>query len=284
MIERSHSKIIAVGDLHGAYHEFLQILEPFNILDDQLNFIATDTTLVQLGDICDRGYDSYNIYQLLIKWQKQAALLNSQVLFILGNHEVMNIFGIYHYNTIEEISSFSAQDQKNNRNAFLDAFSRGGWLFNWLIKQTAIVKVGSLIFAHADLPMSLGSSSIKTINENILSAIIDFDGNKDQTLPEVLFSGSSVLWCRSVSQRPEQCYQDKLSKFLSDNLASTYVCGHTVAKAVNRRFSDNYLCIDTGISPYYYKNLTALLVEDGIIYICTINQGKIEKEKIRDTQ
>ena len=36
-------KIIAIGDLHGAYFELIKIVQTLNLVDEKLNWIANDT-------------------------------------------------------------------------------------------------------------------------------------------------------------------------------------------------------------------------------------------------
>ena len=52
------AKIVAVGDLHGDYEQYLQILNDNQLIDTKLNWQGGKTHFVQLGDIPDRGPDS----------------------------------------------------------------------------------------------------------------------------------------------------------------------------------------------------------------------------------
>src|SRR5262245_43253405 len=48
-------RILAVGDVHGAYDRFLDILRVAAVVDDGGQWIGGRTHLVQLGDVLDRG-------------------------------------------------------------------------------------------------------------------------------------------------------------------------------------------------------------------------------------
>src|SRR5260370_40691467 len=51
-------RIVAVGDVHGAYDRFVEILKTAGLIDDQLHWSGGRAHLVQTGDVVDRGPDS----------------------------------------------------------------------------------------------------------------------------------------------------------------------------------------------------------------------------------
>lgn len=66
--------IYVLSDLHGHFNIFLKMLEKIHFTDDDLLYI--------LGDCCDRGPNSLEIYLFLQKHKKNMILLK-------GNHEIM---------------------------------------------------------------------------------------------------------------------------------------------------------------------------------------------------
>ncbi len=70
-------KHYALGDIHG-------YKEPYNIA---LRQIKREDSLVLIGDVVDRGPDGVEILQDLIK--RKANTPESNITFILGNHEIM---------------------------------------------------------------------------------------------------------------------------------------------------------------------------------------------------
>lgn len=103
-------KIIAVGDLHGDYENFVKILKGTELIDQELHWIGGQTHLVQNGDIMDRGPDAKKIFDLLMKLEKEAEAAGGRVHMLIGNHEEMNITGIAFdyvgYVTVEQFLSF----------------------------------------------------------------------------------------------------------------------------------------------------------------------------------
>ena len=86
-------RIVAIGDVHGDYEQYLQILRDNNLIDADLDWIGGKTHLVQVGDVPDRGPDSLKIMRHLRQLAKQAKRQRGYVHALLGNHEAMNIQG-----------------------------------------------------------------------------------------------------------------------------------------------------------------------------------------------
>lgn len=115
------NKIVAVGDLHGDYENFVKILLGTHLVDQDLHWIAGRTHLVQLGDVLDRGPSARKIFDLLIRLEQEAEQAGGKVHALLGNHEEMALAGISFdypgFVTVEEFLSFLPDtfiDQKQN--------------------------------------------------------------------------------------------------------------------------------------------------------------------------
>jgi hypothetical protein len=87
-------KIVAVGDIHGDYGNFIKILKKAGIMDDSFSWVAGKTHFVQNGDVMDRGDYAKSILDLIIKLQKEAEEAGGKVHMLLGNHEELNITGM----------------------------------------------------------------------------------------------------------------------------------------------------------------------------------------------
>jgi hypothetical protein len=111
-------KIVAVGDLHGDYDAFISIISDpeVGIVDRDLRWIAGNTHFVQLGDVMDRGFYAKDIFDLLIRLEKEAAAAGGMVHFLLGNHEELNLMGISldypDYVTSQQFHDFLPEDYR----------------------------------------------------------------------------------------------------------------------------------------------------------------------------
>lgn len=65
-------RTLVMGDVHGAYTEMMQALE-------RANFNPEEDFLISLGDLCDRGPDTYEIVNYLCKLPMHV--------FVRGNHD-----------------------------------------------------------------------------------------------------------------------------------------------------------------------------------------------------
>jgi hypothetical protein len=103
-------RIVAVGDLHGDYEDFIKILKGTGIVDDRLAWAGGKAHLVQTGDILDRGPQAKEILDLLRRLEREAAKAGGMVHVLLGNHEELNITGIAFdypdYVTVEQFVAF----------------------------------------------------------------------------------------------------------------------------------------------------------------------------------
>ena len=91
------ARIIAIGDLHGDYEAFTQLLSQAELIDERGKWSGGSTILVQTGDVPDRGPDSLKIIQHLQRLQKQAPRRDGRVITLVGNHEAMNMTGDLRY-------------------------------------------------------------------------------------------------------------------------------------------------------------------------------------------
>jgi hypothetical protein len=89
-------RIVAVGDLHGDYDNFILILKnpKVGLVDDNLHWSGGKTHLVQIGDIMDRGDKAKEILDLLMRLEKEAEAAGGKAHILLGNHEELNITGM----------------------------------------------------------------------------------------------------------------------------------------------------------------------------------------------
>ena len=143
-------RIVAVGDLHGDYEVFINILKVNKIIDEENHWIAGKTHLVQIGDIFDRGTHAKSILDFLMILEKEAEVAGGKVHALIGNHEFMNIAGIAFdyrgYVSLEQFVSFLPKEyveememkfrqkigenspRENNSDYFFDPNLRTEWL------------------------------------------------------------------------------------------------------------------------------------------------------------
>ena len=85
--------IVAIGDVHGDFDDFVGILQRTGLIDKQNHWNGGNATFVQLGDLLDRGPKPRDVMDLMMALEKEAAQSGGRGVSLLGNHEAMNIMG-----------------------------------------------------------------------------------------------------------------------------------------------------------------------------------------------
>ena len=146
--ENDYNRIFVMSDIHGQYELFLKMLDKIKLKRKDL--------LVIIGDICDRGKKSYEIYMKCMKMIK----LGYNLKFILGNHEDMlledleNDYPIRYeteYSVFRNSKYFENKDMKDwHEENFLEEIE---WLVKWLKNCPLIIYGNENIFVHAGLDL-----------------------------------------------------------------------------------------------------------------------------------
>ena len=121
LVARAPSRVVAIGDVHGAYTEFLTLLQRAGLADAKRRWTGGAATLVQLGDVVDRGPRTRECLDLVMDLERQAAKAGGQLIPLLGNHEAMNVMGDVRYVTPEIYRTFATPQSDEVRDqAFQD--------------------------------------------------------------------------------------------------------------------------------------------------------------------
>jgi len=112
-------KVVAVGDLHGDYENFVTILKEVSLVDEELHWIGGSVHLIQTGDVLDRGPGAKAIFDLIKRLESEAEKAGGMVHMLIGNHEEMNITGIAidqpRYVTLSQFLSFLPQKYRDEK-------------------------------------------------------------------------------------------------------------------------------------------------------------------------
>ncbi|WP_036094968.1 metallophosphoesterase [Leptotrichia trevisanii] len=146
--ESDYNRIFIMSDIHGQYDLFLKMLGKIDLKREDL--------LVIMGDICDRGEESYEIYMKYMKMIK----LGYNLKFILGNHEDMlledleNDYPIRYeteYSVFRNSKYFKKKSIKDwHEENFLVEIE---WLVKWLEDSPLVILGNENIFVHAGLDL-----------------------------------------------------------------------------------------------------------------------------------
>ena len=164
-------RIIAFGDVHGAFDQLFRLLRDLDVIDDSGSWTAGSTHLVSLGDLLDRGADSKKVMDLLMKLQSEAPAAGGQVHVVLGNHELMNLTGDLRYVSKGEYAAFAepgaaadvpeagGDQPPPGFEAHREAFLPNGAYGQWLLQQPSVLVVNDTAFVHGGLPPLAATAS-----------------------------------------------------------------------------------------------------------------------------
>lgn len=287
-------RIVAIGDVHGDYDSFVEVLREAELINRRRNWIGGETHLVQVGDLPDRGPDTDKIVELVRKLQEQAIEDGGRVHALIGNHEAMNMLGDLRYVHPGEYEAFRTRNSRalrdefyrrhvqlmtqndpefsadsNYRTHFDERFPLGyvehrqawaptGDIGSWVLGNNAVLRIGRVLFLHAGIsPETLGTP-ISDINQQIRS---ELGGNlgEEMGLSE---RDDGPLWFRGLSQQTALSDLEHVDAVLEFYEVDHIVVGHTPGLGtVVPRFGGKVFVVDSGLGAYYGSHLASLEIQ-----------------------
>jgi len=117
-------RVVAVGDVHGSLDGLGGILEEAGVIDASGQWIGGSTTLVQQGDLLDRGLMVREVMDLLMRLQREAPKAGGEVICLLGNHEGMNLLGLVRDVNPEVFATFADENSEALREEAFASMAR----------------------------------------------------------------------------------------------------------------------------------------------------------------
>jgi len=273
--------IVVVGDVHGAYDRYLEILKTAGIIDGDGHWSAGKTHFVQLGDVVDRGDDSRKALDFNRRLEGEAEKAGGQAHLLLGNHEVARMLGDLRLTVPGEYAAFATADSVKRRDEFLEtlkfpseaereqaaaqlppgliemrqAFGREGDYGKWLRQLPVVVKIDGIVFAHGGISPSIASMGCAAINDQVRQELTDdLDNTRAAPLESLAARVEGPLWYRGLAQEPDS-FAPRVGEILSALGARAIVIAHTVATTgrITPRFDGRVIQIDTGMQPAYVQ-------------------------------
>lgn len=238
-------RIVSIGDLHGDLVQTMRVLQLANlmavpVLGEPAQWVGGDATLVQMGDILDRGDDEIGILRLLWQLAEGAEEAGGAVYILNGNHETLNVAGDFRYVTPaafreSAIVALGTADFGSPGVSFtmqararLALFSPGAPLARKLAQNPTVLIVNDSVFAHGGLLPVHVTYGLERINEDVSRWML---GGPEP--PEnLVYSQDSVVWNRSYSRdhptsREQANACNKLRETLDALGVKRLVVGHT---------------------------------------------------------
>jgi hypothetical protein len=263
---RTTERIVAIGDVHGAYDRFVETLRAAGLVDGRTRWSGGRAILVQTGDVLDRGPDSRKALDLLRRLEGEAMRAGGGVYPLLGNHEVMRLIGDWRYVNPEEIAAFRTADSADLRErayAFVvaaaagrakelqqpfdapafreqfmkevplgyveirQAFGPAGEYGRWLRERHAVVKIDGVVFVHGGITAATAALGCAGINEAVRRDLMVANPTPEQAQTLLSSSEAGPLWYRGLAEEPDPAFAPEVTTILGVLGARAIVIGHT---------------------------------------------------------
>jgi hypothetical protein len=276
-------RIVAVGDVHGAYERFAAILQEAKIINAEHHWIGEKAILVQTGDMMDRGPDSRKALDLLRQLELEAPKAGGQVHALIGNHEAMRVQEILRDASAEEAGEFRAADSEKTRERYystaatdaraaadrankpfdekafkqtflqatmlgyvemMKAFSPDGDYGKWLKSHDAMIKINGIIFMHGGPSAPIAAMGCANVNAAVRRELSRVVPVDEKMM---IWRADGPLWYRGYvdgNAKPGE-FEAALEKLD----AKAIVVGHTTFgnATITPRFDGKLVPIDTGM-------------------------------------
>ncbi len=293
-------KVVAVGDLHGAYDEFVAILQGTGLVGPDLAWTGGKTHLVQMGDVLDRGPRAKDIFDLIRRLEPEARAAGGRVHMLIGNHEAMALMGLsFDYQgfvTPEQFTAFVPERiRRRAETEYRRKYGPGADLMKmwaetlpanegareayfeflrreygrWIASHDTIIRIDGTVFVHGGLNDRYAAWPFDRINATVRDELLAFVGGPPQAT-RVLYDSLGPLWYRDLAIKSEDVMEKELDAILETIRARAMVIAHT-ATAGSRtlepeglsRFNGKVWTIDTGIWDDVGGRTGALIIENG---------------------
>lgn len=292
-------RIVAIGDVHGDYDAFRNLLLETKLINKRNRWVAGKTHFVQVGDVPDRGPDSRKVMDLLMKLETQAAKAGGRVHALIGNHEAMNMIGDLRYVDTGEYKAFVDRKSRQRQQAYyentikylentlapeqlptFDDIYKAQWLERyplgfvehrmawapdgkygrWVREHNSVIKINETLFVHGGLSTQFKDRPLEELNSVIRSELAQGD-----RLPDTALANDPLgpLWYRGLSNVQETCeIQQEIEQVLAARNAQRIVVAHTpTVGTVLSRYDNRLIMVDVGLSAHYGGARAALIIE-----------------------
>lgn len=176
-------RVVAIGDVHGAYPEFVQALKGTGLVDGGLRWTGGRTHLVSTGDLFSRGDEALKVVELLMRLQGEAAAAGGAVHPLLGNHEVMSLTGDLRYVSPGEFATYATREGETHDAAIgarpgylerMQALAPEGRIGRWLLQRPVMITINDDLFVHGGLSDKLVGQTLEQLNASALRDVRAF--------------------------------------------------------------------------------------------------------------
>jgi hypothetical protein len=251
-----------IGDIHGGYKTYIDLLKSMGIIDKDLNWKFGKGHLMVTGDIFDRGDKVTEVLWHLFGLEKQAEDAGGEVHLLLGNHELMVID-----NELSYINNKYKKVEELSGKGYNELYSASYILGSWLRSKPVIVTINDILFVHAGLSSEMVQRKMNTKRVNQLFGD-DLNGRPLDSISAnidlpFLFTDLGPIWYRGYFSGTD-FNESKLDSILNYYGKKHIIVGHTTIQTITSLYNYKIIGVDTGIM--FGKSPEMLLYKEGVFY------------------
>ncbi|HEX7699494.1 MAG TPA: metallophosphoesterase [Kofleriaceae bacterium] len=244
-------RAVAIGDLHGDFDAARAALRTAGAIADDDKWIGKDLTIIQTGDVLDRGEGESKILELLERLDTEARAQGGAVIQLIGNHELMNAAHDFRY-----VTEGGAKDFDGDRQHEL---APGGTWAKRIAHHNVIAIVGDTVLSHAGVTAEW-VSHLDEVNEHARCWLDGQEGGADNPT-QALTSDNSPVWTRVWGGPQVDCAA--LASVLQKLGAKRMVVAHTPQPdGISSQCDGALWRIDIGLSKRYGGPIEVLELGD----------------------
>ena len=244
MAKNKLRKVYVIGDAHGDYYSFSAVLISAGLMDPELNWCGGKATLVQIGDILDRGDSPLEIDRLLDVLALQAKKTGGRVVRLVGNHELEILRKNYFITSLPyfQIEAF--------RKKLIRGILSGAWQAAYAARNYLFTHAGVCDGLYPVLKEEIGlkKPSLSKIADHINDVF--YDAVKNDSYNHEIFNVSRL---RGGKDRYGGIFWEDLSSLISEHSYMPYkqVVGHTRTGRIVRSEDGKILAVDVGMEKVF---------------------------------
>ncbi|ETN95872.1 metallophosphoesterase [Zhouia amylolytica] len=271
--------IVAVSDIESGYRAFRDFLINSHVIDADLHWNFGRGHLVLVGDFVDRGFSTTQVLWFIYKLEQDAEKHGGTVHYILGNHELKVMQGMYEASSLKYHAIAAILGKQQHQ-----LYDHQAFLGRWLGSKNAIERINGILFTHGGLHPEIANTGLdlKSMNDLVRGNYRNIYYPKPSKSNATLLNSNrtGISWYRGYFK--EDLQQEQVDKTLELLNANAVVVGHTLQSKVNRQYNGKVIAIDVKHPKDYQKywpvtHSEGLLIQDGVYYRLYDN-GKRKEE------
>ena len=276
------ARVVAIGDIHGNYAQLVAVLKSVGLIDDATNWIGGKTHLVQTGDILDRGGQSRAVMDLLMKLQRQAQAGGGYVHCLLGNHEVMNLYGDLRYASAGDFNAFRGLDPSAESDSHQHpagyferraALGPDGVYGKWLRSLNTEIRIDDTLFVHSGISAKYVAMPPAEMNRRVREEL----DNPEELQGGIVTDREGPFWYRGLAEGNEKELTTVVDATLENTGAKREAFGHSyTGQSARPRFDGKVIPLEAG-GPGGFgsdpEKIGGISIENGKLYWLAAGQS-----------